>query len=188
MTYYLIQKWKFSQSSIIHLYIKWLVYIVVQYNSYSMSTYLLLCSKNEKRSNYGLLLLLMTAITTNHLLNYMGPSTKYNTSLKLSLVISHIQKFLLIWLPNWKGIFTKFSDLWNEKIKKNMQQRKTIIQDNIYVVWKFAYVHGVERISLFSRKNIKCSITIFTLKNNVNPNFQNHSVSIIHTILFRIEL
>ena len=62
-----------------------------------------------------------------------------------------------------KGINTKFTNLWDAKIEKNMCQR--ITQDNIYVVRQFAYVHGVVGISLFIRKNYKMQQYSFLSKN-----------------------
>ena len=54
------------------------------------------------------------------------------------------------------GICTKFPDLWDVKIEKNVCQRKNnYTQDNIYVVRQFAYVHGVVGISLLSGKKIQ---------------------------------
>ena len=44
---------------------------------------------------------------------------------------------------------------------KKYASKKIITQDNIYVVRQFAYVHGVIRISLLSRKNTKCDSTGF---------------------------
>ena len=49
-----------------------------------------------------------------------------------------------------------------------MPKKKSHTQDNIYMVQQFAYIHGVARISLLSRKNIKCGNTIFlSLKNYI---------------------
>ena len=55
-------------------------------------------------------------------------------------------------------------------------------QDSIYVVWQFAYIHGIAGISLFSRKNTKCGSTVFlSQKRHQNPNLQNNSFYIQHT-------
>ena len=55
-------------------------------------------------------------------------------------------------------------------------------QDSIYVVWQFAYIHGIAGISLFSRKNTKCGSTVFlSQKQHQNPNLQNNSFYIQHT-------
>ena len=55
--------------------------------------------------------------------------------------------------------------------KKNTSKKNNHTQDNIYVVWQFAYVHGVAKISLFSRKNTICGGNpVFSLKNNIKPN------------------
>ena len=44
----------------------------------------------------------------------------------------------------------------------SITKKKTITQDNIYVIQKFTYVHKVVVILLFSRKkNTKCDNTIF---------------------------
>ena len=73
------------------------------------------------------------------------------------------------------GICTRFSNLRDAKIEKNICQR-----DSIYVVWKFAYVHGVVGISLFLGKNTECSSIIFlSLKQHQNPNLQNNSFYIL---------
>jgi len=47
--------------------------------------------------------------------------------------------------------------------------KKTITQDNIYVFRQFAYVHEVTEISLFLKKNTRCSSTIFSLENSIKP-------------------
>ena len=53
----------------------------------------------------------------------------------------------------------------NKRNRENTHQRKkqSHVQDNIYVVRQFAYVHRVARISLLSGKNTKYKIaaTIF---------------------------
>ena len=47
-------------------------------------------------------------------------------------------------------ISTKFPDLWDVKIEKNIYQRKIIThKDSIYVVRQFAYAYRVVGISLF---------------------------------------
>ena len=53
------------------------------------------------------------------------------------------------------------------------KKKKNYTQDSIYVIRQFAYVHGVAGISLFSRKNIECSSTVFSLKTTWNSNLQN---------------
>ena len=53
-----------------------------------------------------------------------------------------------------KGIYTKFSDLWDGKVNKNMHQR-IIAQDNIYMILQFAYVYGLSLI----KNSIKNSST-----------------------------
>ena len=47
--------------------------------------------------------------------------------------------------------------------------KKTITQNNIYVVWQFAYVYRVVGISIFSGKNTICNSTVFFLKNYIKP-------------------
>ena len=87
-----------------------------------------------------------------------------------------------------KGINTKFTNLWDAKIEKNMRQR--ITQDNIYVVRQFAYVHGVVEISLFIRKNYKMQQYSFLFKNNTpNPNLplKNHNNFILGRIIIWIK-
>ena len=87
-----------------------------------------------------------------------------------------------------KGINTKFTNLWDAKIEKNMRQR--ITQDNIYVVRQFAYVHGVIEISLFIRKNYKMQQYSFLSKNNTpNPNLplKNHNNFISGRIIIWIK-
>ena len=43
------------------------------------------------------------------------------------------------------------------------------------MVWQFAYIHGVEGISLLSGKNIKCCSTVSLSKTtSTNPNHQNY--------------
>ena len=53
--------------------------------------------------------------------------------------------------------------------RKKNALKKTITQDNIYVVWQFVYVHKVERIFLLSWKNIRCGSIVFFLK-TIPPN------------------
>ena len=53
--------------------------------------------------------------------------------------------------------------------KKKYAPKKTITQDNIYMVWQFAYVHKVARIFLLSWKNIRCGSIVFFLK-TIPPN------------------
>ena len=46
--------------------------------------------------------------------------------------------------------------------KEKYALKKTIVQDNIYVVWQFAYVYEVAMISLFTQwKNTNCNNTVF---------------------------
>ena len=56
------------------------------------------------------------------------------------------------------------------------QKKNTHTQDNIYVVWQFAYIHKVAGISLLSWKNTRCSSIVFSLKTTPppkkNPNLQ----------------
>ena len=60
------------------------------------------------------------------------------------------------------GICMKFLDLWDVKIEKKYTPKKNNhTQNRIYVIRQFAYIHEVTGISLFSRKNTKCSRTIF---------------------------
>ena len=61
----------------------------------------------------------------------------------------------------------------NKKIKKTQAQKKkkkqSHAQDNIYMIWQFAYIHGVAGISLLSEKNTKCGSSVFqSLKNDNN--------------------
>ena len=53
------------------------------------------------------------------------------------------------------------------------KKKKNYTQDSIYVIRQFTYVHGVVGISLFSRKNIECGSTVFSLKTTWNSNLQN---------------
>lgn len=48
-----------------------------------------------------------------------------------------------------------------------MSKKNNYIQDSIYIVRQFPYVHGVAVISQFSRKNTRCGNTVFSLKNNI---------------------
>ena len=66
------------------------------------------------------------------------------------------------------------------KNKEKYASKKTITQDNIYVVWQFAYVYEVARISLFTRNNTKCGSTVFLSKKTTqNHNLQNNSFSLM---------
>ena len=60
--------------------------------------------------------------------------------------------------------------MWETKIEKiHAKEKQSQVQDNIYVVRQFTYVHRVAGISLLSGKNAKCGSTIFqSLKNNDN--------------------
>ena len=55
------------------------------------------------------------------------------------------------------------------KYREKYAPKKTITQDNIYVVLQFAYVHRVVRISLYSKKNTRYVSTVFSLKNYIKP-------------------
>jgi len=50
-----------------------------------------------------------------------------------------------------------------QKAREKYAPKKTITQDNIYVVCQFVYVYRVAKISLFSGKNTRCGSTIFSL-------------------------
>ena len=63
--------------------------------------------------------------------------------------------YMIIYSP-FKEMYTNLSNMWDAKIEeKNMRQWKTITQDNIYVIRQFAYVYGVAKILLFSKKYYK---------------------------------
>ena len=50
--------------------------------------------------------------------------------------------------------------------KKYVPKKKNHTQDSIYVIWQFAYVHGVAEISLLSGKNTEyknCGYNTFSL-------------------------
>ena len=53
------------------------------------------------------------------------------------------------------GNSTEFPTWWETKIieKTHAKEKQSHAQDNIYVVWQFAHVHGVVGISLLSEKN-----------------------------------
>ena len=59
---------------------------------------------------------------------------------------------------------------------KKYVSKKTITQNNIYMVWQFVYVHGVAVISISIGKTIRCNCTVFlSLKsqnNKPNPNLK----------------
>ena len=56
----------------------------------------------------------------------------------------------------------KFPNCEKQKIEKtHTKEKQSHAQENIYVVWQFAYIHGVAGISLLSRKNTSCDSTIF---------------------------
>ena len=66
----------------------------------------------------------------------------------------------------------------------SITKKKTITQDNIYVVRKFTCIHRVTVILLFSRKkNTKYDNTIFffTQINKPNPNLKNNSAFILQS-------
>ena len=61
----------------------------------------------------------------------------------------------------------------NKKIEKtHAKEKQSHAQDNIYVVWQFAYIHGVARISLLSGEKLqRCGSIVFkSIKNNDNNN------------------
>ena len=63
-----------------------------------------------------------------------------------------------------------------------MPKKNNHTQNSIYVVWQFAYIHGVTEISLFSGKNTKCSSTIFlSIKRHQNLNLQSNRFYILRT-------
>ena len=63
-----------------------------------------------------------------------------------------------------------------------MSKKNNHKQDSIYVVWQFAYIHGVAGISLFLGKNTECSSTIFlSKKRHQNPNLQSNRFYILRT-------
>ena len=45
-----------------------------------------------------------------------------------------------------------------KKKKKTYEKKQSHAQDSIYVVWQFAYVHGVAEISLLSGKNTEYNL------------------------------
>ena len=53
------------------------------------------------------------------------------------------------------------------KYKEKYASKKTITQDNIYIVRQFAYVQGIEGISLFLGKYTRCASTVLSLKNYI---------------------
>ena len=62
----------------------------------------------------------------------------------------------------------------------------TITQNNIYVVWQFAYIHEVVLISLFSRKNTRyCSIIFHLSIKHLKPQSEA-TIFIFHKITFII--
>ena len=66
--------------------------------------------------------------------------------------------------------------------KKYTPKKNNHTQDNIYVVWQFAYIHRVAGISLFLVKNTKCGSMIFLSKKwHQNPNLQNNSFYFLRT-------
>ena len=63
-----------------------------------------------------------------------------------------------------------------EKTHAKERKKKSHVQDSIYGVQQFAYIHRVARISLLSGKNIKCGSTVFlSLKNYILKNPKNHA-------------
>ena len=68
------------------------------------------------------------------------------------------------------------------KNRETYVPKKTITQDNTYVLRQFAYAHGVVVISLFIGKCIRCSSTIFLSKMQHNPNLENHNIYIVYTV------
>ena len=76
----------------------------------------------------------------------------------------------------------KFPDLWDTKNREKYLSKKTVAQDNIYMVRQFVYIHEVAGISLFSGKKIQDAAVQFSLSKTIsNPNLQNNSFSILRT-------
>ena len=70
----------------------------------------------------------------------------------------------------------KFVDLCDAKIEKNVS-KKTITQDNIYVVRKFFYGNDFT----FQGKIQDAAVQIFFSQNNTqNPNLTNKNIYILH--------
>ena len=61
------------------------------------------------------------------------------------------------------GIQPKFQTCEKQKNRENKtpKVKQSHAQDNIYVVWQFAYVHKVAGISLLSKKITMCGYSVF---------------------------
>ena len=80
----------------------------------------------------------------------------------------------------------------NKKKKKeektHVKEKQLHTQDNIYVIWQFAYVHEVVGISLLSGKKIQIAATVFHSltqydnNNQQNPNHQKRFLYPTHRI------
>ena len=75
-----------------------------------------------------------------------------------------------------KDSYTKFVDLCDAKIEINVS-KKTITQDNIYVVWKFFYGNDFT----FQGKIQDAAVQFFFSQNNTpNPNLTSNDIYILH--------
>ena len=61
------------------------------------------------------------------------------------------------------GIQLKFQTCEKPKNRENKtpKEKQSHAQDNIYMVWQFAYVHRVAEISLLSKKITMCGYSVF---------------------------
>ena len=67
----------------------------------------------------------------------------------------------------------------NKKIEKtNAKKKQSYAQNNIYMVRQFAYIHGIARISLLSRKYIKCGYSVSVSQKDDNNNNNNKTLII----------
>ena len=68
----------------------------------------------------------------------------------------------------------------NKKIKKTNAKKKkqSNAQKNIYMVRQFAYIHGIARISLLSRKYIKCGYSVSVSQKDNDDNNNNKTLII----------
>ena len=66
--------------------------------------------------------------------------------------------------PSCRELTQNSQPVRNKQIKKtHVKEKQSHAKDNIYAVWQFAYVHGIARISLLSRKNTKYGSIVFPL-------------------------
>ena len=82
------------------------------------------------------------------------------------------------------GICTKFLDLWDAKIEKNIHERKIITHKTVFTWFgNLPMSTELQGFHYFQGKNTECGSTIFfsLKKGHKKPNLQNNSFYILRT-------